>query len=135
MDYSILPSFFKMLFALAIVIGLMVGAAYFFKKISPRNGGPFNDHSMIKVIASRYLGLRNSIMLVEVLGKVIIIGVSPNQISPLGTISEADALEKLRNSGVSGAQEKCPSSFIDFFKQNNMVNGAINRFGKHGQKK
>lgn len=132
MDYSILPSFFKMLFALAIVLGLMVGAAYFIKRIFPRNGGAFNDHSMIKVIASRYLGPRNSIVLVEVLGKVIIIGVSPSQISPLGTIVEADALEKLRNSII---QEKGPPSLIDIFKQNKIVHGAINRFGKHGQKK
>lgn len=132
MDTSILPSFFKMLFALAVVLGVMVGAAYLIKKFFPRNGGAFNDHSLIKVIASRYLGPRNSIMLVEVLGKVIVIGVSPNQISSLATISETDALEKLKNRAV---REQGPPSMIDFLKQNKIFTGAIQRIGKSGRKR
>jgi len=71
-------------------------------------------------------------MLVEILGKVIVIGMSANQISHLETISEAEALDRLRH---MGTQEKSSPSFIDHFKINNIVIGALNRFGKYGRKK
>jgi flagellar protein FliO/FliZ len=132
MDSSILPSFFKMLFALAIVLGLMVGAAYFFKRIFPGNGGCSNDHSLINVVASRYLGPRSSIMLVEVLGKIIVVGVSPNQISPLATITETEALERLKH---ASPQAKRPPSLIDFIKQNKVLNSSIRRLGRNGRGK
>jgi flagellar biosynthetic protein FliO len=132
MDSSILPSFLKMLLALAIVLGLMVGAAYFIKNILPRNTGGLNDPSLIKIIASRHLGPRSSIILIEVLEKVIVIGVSPSQMSLLATISEAEALEKLKKQGV---QEKGIPSFIDYCKHNKILTRAINRFGKYGQNK
>jgi flagellar protein FliO/FliZ len=131
MDSSILPSFFKMLFALAIVLGLMVGAAYFIKRFLPRSTGGLNDNSLINIIASRYLGPRNSIMLVEILGKVIVIGISSNQMSHLATISEAEALDRLKH---TGTREKSPPSFIDHLKRNKIVVGAFNRFGKYGRK-
>jgi flagellar biosynthetic protein FliO len=132
MDSSILPSFFKMLLALAIVLGLMVGAAYLFRSILPRNTSGLNDPSLIKIIASRHLGPRSSIILVEVLEKVIVIGVSPSQMSLLATISEAEALEKLKNPGVQG---KGIPSIIGYCKRNKILTGAINRFGNYGHKK
>jgi flagellar protein FliO/FliZ len=132
MDSAILPSFLKMLFALAIVLGLMVGSVYFFRRYLPRSSGGLNDHSLINIMASRYLGPKSSIMLVEILGKVIVIGISPNQMSHLETISDVDALDKLKQ---WGAQEKSSTSFIDQLKRNKMVAGAFNRFGKYGRKK
>jgi flagellar protein FliO/FliZ len=132
MDSAILPSFLKMLFALAIVLGLMLGAAYFFKRFLPRTSGGSNDNSLINIIASRYLGPRSSIMLVEILGKVIVIGISANQMSHLATISETEALDRLRH---MVTQEKSPPSFVDHLKRNKVVVGALNRFGKYGRKK
>jgi flagellar biosynthetic protein FliO len=132
MDSAILPSFFKMLFALAIVLGLMVGAAYFFKRFLPRTSGGLNDNSLINIVSSRYLGPKSSIMLVEILGKVIVLGISANQISHLATISEGEALDRLKH---MGTQEKSSPSFIDHLKRNKIVVGAFNRFGRYAQKK
>jgi flagellar biosynthetic protein FliO len=132
MDSDILPSFFKMFFALAIVLGLMVGAAYFFKRFLPRASCGLNDNSLINIISSRYLGPKSSIMLVEILGKVIVIGMSANQISHLATISETEALDRLSH---MGTQEKSSPSLINHLKLNKIVVGALNRFGKYGRKK
>ena len=131
MDSAILPSFFKMLFALAIVLGLMVGAAYFFKKFLPRTSGGLNDNSLINIIASRYLGPKSSIMLVEILGKVIVVGISSNQMSHLATISEEGALDRLKH---MGTHEASPPSIIDHLKRNKIVIEAFNRFGKYRRK-
>ncbi len=52
---------------------------------------------MIHILSTRYLGPKNSILLVDVLGQVMLLGVSTNQISALGTISDPKALENLKN--------------------------------------
>ena len=130
---AILPSFFKMIFALAIVLGLLVGAMYFFKRILPRTSVRMSDNSLINIIATRYLGPKGSIMLVEVLGKVIVIGISSNQMSHLETISEPEALERLKHTGI---REKGSSpSLADYLRRNKVFIGVLDRFGKHGRKK
>jgi len=128
MDSSIFFSFLKMLFALAIVLGLMVGAAYLFKRALPRNSGALGDHAVIRVVATRYLGPRNSIMLVEVLGKAIVIGISPGQMSTLATITESEALERLENLRI---QEKVPPSLMDSLKKSKVIGAAIRKYGRY----
>ena len=131
---SILPSFIKMLFALAIVLGLMVGAMYFIKRFLPQTTVRMSENSLINIVATRYLGPKSSIMLVEVLGKVIVIGVSPNQMSHLETITDAGALEKLKH--MAAIRDKNPSlPLIDSLRRNKVVTEVLNRFGKHGRKK
>ena len=90
-------SFFKMLAALAIVIAMMIGTAYVLKKYFYRSPETINGNPMIDILSARYLGPKNSILLVDVLGQVILLGVSTTQISALGTISDPKALENLKN--------------------------------------
>lgn len=94
---SFIWSFFKMLFALAIVIAMMIGTAFVLKKYfyrAPETGG---GNQMIRILSTRYIDPKNSILLIDVLGQVMLLGVSANQISPLGTISDPKALEKLND--------------------------------------
>lgn len=93
---AFLPSFLKMVFALSIVLGIMVAAAYFFRKFlrQPLVGG--DDGSLIHIVATKYLGPKNSIMLVDVLGELVVIGVSNNQMSVLTTISDPEARDRMR---------------------------------------
>jgi flagellar biosynthetic protein FliO len=90
-------SFFKMLAALAIVIAMMVGTAYLLKKHFYRSPEAINGNPMIDILSIRYLGPKSSILLVDVLGQVILLGVSSTQISALGTISDPNAVENLKN--------------------------------------
>ena len=128
MDSSIFVSFLKMLFALALVLGLMVGAAYLFKRVLPRNAGIAGNNAVIRVVATHYLGPRSSIMLVEVLGKAIVVGVSPGQMSTLATIRDAEALKRLESLRV---QERMPPSVMDLLKQNKVIGGAIRKYGRY----
>ena len=98
---SFFPSFLKMLVALAIVLGLMIGAMYILKKFLLQTPPGMDDGSTIQVLATRYLGPKNSIMLVNVLGQLIVIGLSNQQMSLLTTISDSRAAESLRNMQVN----------------------------------
>jgi flagellar protein FliO/FliZ len=93
---DVFASIIKMMAALALVLGLMIAAAYVMKKIMARAGSGAADEGMIKIVSTRYLGPKNNIMLLEVLGRIMVVGVSNNQMSLLTTISDADALEQLR---------------------------------------
>jgi flagellar biosynthetic protein FliO len=86
-----------MLAALAIVIAMMIGTAYVLKKYFYRSPETINGNHMIDILSARYLGPKNSILVVDVLGQVMLLGVSTNQISTLGTISDPKALENLKN--------------------------------------
>jgi flagellar biosynthetic protein FliO len=86
-----------MLAALAIVIAMMIGSAYVLKKYFFRSPETMHGNPMIDILSARYLGPKNSILLVDVLGQVMLLGVSANQISALGTISDPIALENLKN--------------------------------------
>jgi flagellar biosynthetic protein FliO len=86
-----------MLAALAIVLAMMIGTAYVLKKYFYRSPGTINGNPMIDILSNHYLGPKSSILLVNVLGQVMLLGVSANQISPLGTISDPKALENFKN--------------------------------------
>ena len=107
---ELLPALLKMVFALAVVLGIMIVAMYLFKKVMAKTGAAGADGEFIKVISSRYLGPKSSIMLVNVLGNIIVIGISNNQMSMLTTISDPESLEKLKY--LDQEKKKAPS-FLD----------------------
>lgn len=53
---SFFPSLLKMLFALAIVLGMMIGAMYFIKRILHSTTPEIDRGALIRIVASRYLG-------------------------------------------------------------------------------
>ena len=71
MDYSYLTSFLKMLFALAVVLGIMLGALYLLKRLAGHNLPGSGTESLINILSTRYLGPKSSIMMVEVAGRAI----------------------------------------------------------------
>lgn len=87
----------KMFTTLAIVIGIMIGALYLMKKYLYQSPVAAGSSGVIRVISSYHLGPKKSIVLVEVLGEVLLLGVSDHQMSMLTTISDPDAMEKLNN--------------------------------------
>lgn len=86
-----------MLAALAIVIALMIGAMYLLKKYFYKPSSTINGSAMIRIISTCHLNPKNSILLVDVLGQVMLLGISNHQMSILGTITDPEALENVRN--------------------------------------
>jgi flagellar biosynthetic protein FliO len=93
-------SFFKMLAALALVIALMIGAMVVLKKFFFQSPAALGGNSMIHVISYCHLGPKSSILLIEVLGKAILLGVSDHQMSMLTTITDSEAIERMKDTSM-----------------------------------
>ncbi|MCK9362259.1 MAG: flagellar biosynthetic protein FliO [Syntrophales bacterium] len=116
---SIMSSFLNMIFALAVILGLLLGAVYLLKKFLPNAAPAFVDNSIINIVSARYLGPKSSVMILEILGKVIVIGVSADKLSYLTEISGEEALEKLKK---FKEQNRSLPSFTDYMKKNRFFN-------------
>ncbi|MBN1613642.1 MAG: flagellar biosynthetic protein FliO [Deltaproteobacteria bacterium] len=94
---SFFPSFLKMLAALTIVLGLMIGAMFVLKRFMNQAVPGMDDGQAIRILSTRYLGPKNSIMLVEVLGQLMVIGLSNQQMSLLATITDVRSAERMQS--------------------------------------
>jgi flagellar protein FliO/FliZ len=111
---DLIPSFLKMISALAITLGIMIIAIYLLKKAIKRTG-VIND-GLIKILSTKYLGPKNSIMLIDILGDILVIGVSSNQISLLTKIVDNDSLEKLNGIQIQGDKNPHFSDYLMHYK-------------------
>ena len=126
------PSFIKMLIALALVLGLLVGAMYFLGRLVQRTSAGTTENGVINIIAARYLGPKSSIMVVEVLDKYMVIGLAGNQLTRLGSISDPEARAKLKFAGKQGI--KYPP-WADYIKNQCFVRGLCQRWRKDHREK
>lgn len=121
------PSFLKMLIALALVLGLLVGAMFFLGRLMQRTSAGVTESGVINIIAARYLGPKSSIMIIEVLDKYMVIGLAGNQMTRLGSISDPEALGKLKHARNQGV--KYPP-WADYIKNHRFVRSMCSRWGK-----
>lgn len=110
---ELFPSLLKIISALAVTVGVMIVVAYLFKKIVKKGGGAINGGELIKTLSVKYLGPKSSIMLIDVLGNIMVIGVSSSKISLLTEIVDSESLEQLKD--IHG-QEGKSVSFSDCLK-------------------
>jgi flagellar protein FliO/FliZ len=124
-EIAFFPSFLKILFALAVVLGLMVAAAYLMRRFMNHQSPGDRDASPIQVVSSRYIGPKSSILLIDVLGKGIVLGVSNGQMTLLAAIDDSQALEKMKTVGQTQTSNPVLADFLkrytDKFKA---VNGV-----------
>jgi len=104
--FDFVASLLKMVSALAVVLGVMLAVLWAVRKLMKKTGAGVDDGHAIRVLSTRYLGPKSSIMLVDVLGSVIVVGVTGSQISMLTTITDEESLERLKSSraGVGDSQ-------------------------------
>lgn len=95
-NVSLFSSFIKMIFALAIVLGLLIGVMYFVKKFMQRTAPSAENQNLINIISSRYLGPKSSIILVEVLDQIIVVGISHQQMTTLANIDDPLTVAKIK---------------------------------------
>lgn len=95
MEYSLIVSFLKMLFALAVVLGLMIASAYLLKRIIGHTPAAIDKGSAINILMTRYLGPKHSIMMIEVLGQMLVVGVSSGQMTLLTKITDPELVERM----------------------------------------
>lgn len=101
MEISLISSFLKMIFALAVVLGLLIGVMYFVKIFMQQTGPVSDNQALINVISSRYLGPKNRIILVEVLDQLLVVGISNQQMTTLAAIEDPQTIAKIKTSKVN----------------------------------
>lgn len=94
---SLVGSFLKMVFALAIVLGLLIGVMYFIKNFMQRSVPSADNQALINILSSRYLGPKSSIILVEVMEQVIVVGISGQQMTLLARIDDPLSIAKIKS--------------------------------------
>ena len=69
--------------SLTLVLGLMALSVYFMKRFFGSRLGLGRSGPLIQVLARTYLGAKKEIALIEVGEEVLVVGITPNQISLL----------------------------------------------------
>ena len=87
----------KILSALAVTVIIMLVVAYLFKKFVGKTAWGFKNKELIKIVSVKYLGAKNSIMLIDIVGNIMVIGVSGSNITLLTEIEAPESLEKLND--------------------------------------
>lgn len=108
MEISLIASFLKMIFALAVVLGLLICVMYFVKAFMQQTNSVSDGQALINVVSSKYLGPKNRIILVEVLGQLLVVGISNQQMTTLAAIDDPQAIAKIKTVGVAN------SKIVDF---------------------
>jgi flagellar biogenesis protein FliO len=92
---DMLSTAFKMLAALALVLGGLGFFFFFAKRLMRKNAGRTHDR-MIRVMANQYMGVKKSISLVQVPGALLVIGISGDSIRLLTQIEDKDILDQIQ---------------------------------------
>lgn len=95
---DMLATAFKMLAALALVLGGLGIFFYFTKRVMRKNIGN-SGREMIRVLASQYIGLKKNISLVQIPGAILVVGTSGDSICLLTKIEDKTILDQIHDQG------------------------------------
>jgi len=82
-----------MITSLIVVVGIMLLIAYGAKRFLARKGTLPGKEAMIRILATRYLGAKSSLNVVDVDGERFVIGISPQGISFLTALCNLPGTE------------------------------------------
>lgn len=99
---ELVPSSLKMLSMLAVVLGLMFLLFFGFKKYVLKNTMFGGGEKLVNVLGSGFLGPKKNIVLVEVAGEVLVLGMSQDHISLLSNITDPEKIEEIKSAGGKG---------------------------------
>lgn len=97
----------KMVSALAITLGILFLIFYLLKSVFARRGGALGSRGLIRVISTTYLGGKRSLILADIAGKKLLLGLSPQAITLLAKIDSQESLETI-SAAERGVQEGKP---------------------------
>lgn len=96
--------------ALAFVLALLIGAAWFLKRYGPKS---ITGGTAVKLVGALNIGARERILVVEVGEQWIVVGASPGRMNGLATMPRREA-----EAGAPAAQAGMPSAnFAEWLKQ------------------
>lgn len=85
----------RVFIALSLILAVILIIGFLFKKYLLKNSGLLWNKKLVKVLSSSYIGNKKSISLVQVGNEVLVLGISPNNISMLTKLEDKDLREKI----------------------------------------
>ena len=122
----------KTLLVLALFIG---GFYYFYKFVTQKSGINLSGHEAIRILSTVSLGTNKFIQIVDVAGKIFLLGVTDNNINLLTEIKDKEEIDRIRllssrSTNVQGA------TFQDFISgQIGWVADKVSEIRSRGNKK
>jgi len=107
----------KMMLGLILVLGIMAGVAYLVRRMFPGIG---HQQSTIHVVGSASVGTRERVVVLEINGRWLVVGVAPGHVSAIAN------LEK----GVTTDGLEIDSANVDATAQTSPVGAIATSFGK-----
>jgi flagellar protein FliO/FliZ len=86
----------KMVFSLALVLAIVWGLYRLARRNLPGAQGGSRG-KMIQVLASHYLGVKKSIVVVQVPGSILVLGIGTEQVNLLSRIDDPAAIAEFQN--------------------------------------
>ena len=121
--YSTAIKTFSILF---IILAVILTVFWLIKRFWPKGSGFMGNDQWIKVIATRYIAPKKMVVLVEVAGEILALGLSGDQITMLTKVANDQMIHHLKESQQNKA---AGSPFYQQFKS------LINRCGCEGEKR
>ena len=105
---SFAPALLQGLFGLALVLGLIWGAAWLVKRLAPTT---LRSTNLLKIVSMTSVGQRERIVVVEINDTWLIVGVAPGRVNALHTLPKGQSLPAEReganfNNWLTKAREK-----------------------------
>ena len=101
---DLIVSALQMAAALAFVLALLLAIAWAVKRWMPGAVARVSSEDRIDILSARQIGMRRSLILAKVKGRIVLLGATPQQISPL---SEWESDEELTGDA-EDPKEKSP---------------------------
>jgi flagellar protein FliO/FliZ len=99
---KLVPSSMKMFSMLALVLGVIFLLFFGFKKFVLKNTVFGGGEKLVNVLGSGFLGPKKNIVLVEVAGEVLVLGMSQDHIALLTSITDPEKIEEIKLLGGKG---------------------------------
>jgi|SaaInlStandDraft_1057018.scaffolds.fasta_scaffold19785_4 flagellar protein FliO/FliZ len=111
-----LMDWLSMMGSFLLVIGLLMATLFFIKKMGPGISNAANKR--MQIIEIQNLGGRQKLLLVRVNSDQVLIGISPQGMTSLGSWPlDKQQQEQINEQGIEGSQEHTGSNPVENFKQ------------------
>ncbi len=117
-EKQVLPNLFssaiRMVVSLSIIIAVLLVVFYFTKPLLNKAGAIRGKEKVIRVLANNYVGGKKVISLVSVADHLLVVGITPTNISLLTRIDDPETVERFK----ATRDSNCGSaSFVNQFKK------------------
>ncbi len=108
----------KIFFLLAVVVALILAAVWALKKLSPQLAAG-KTAGVVRILSSTYLGPKRAFILVEVLDRIMLVGITESNIRLITEFTDPQEVAEIRSraAGKNFPGEQFSSVLTSFFKK------------------